>query len=101
MFSDHFPSKNKMRNHISLFLTACLLFGLFFAAIAKAESGVDQLSETLVNRINSTLNPDKVVRKPVNIEGTKIIPLVSYGFGFGAGREVTSDGLLWMVKWTI
>ena len=48
-----------MRNHISLFLVACLLLGLSFAAIAKGESDVDQLTETLVNRINSTLNPDK------------------------------------------
>lgn len=80
-----------MRNHISLFLVACLLFGLSFAGIAKGESDVDQLTETLVNRINSTLNPDKVMGKPVDIEGTKIIPLVSYGFGFGAGMEITSE----------
>jgi uncharacterized spore protein YtfJ len=80
-----------MRNHISLFLVACLLLGLSFAAIAKGESDVDQLTETLVNRINSTLNPDKVMGRPVDIEGMKIIPLVSYGFGFGAGMEVSSE----------
>jgi len=80
-----------MRNHISLFLVACLFFGLSFAAIAKGESDVGQLTETLVNRINSTLNPDKVMGKPIDIEGMKIIPLVSYGFGFGAGIEVTSE----------
>lgn len=81
----------KLRNHISLFLIACLLFGLSFAAIAKGEPDMGQLTETLVNRINSTLNPDKVMGKPVDIEGMKIIPLVSYGFGFGAGMEVTSE----------
>jgi uncharacterized spore protein YtfJ len=46
---------------------------------------LESLVKTAVEEIEKVLNTDTVVGKPINLEGTTLVPLVEVGFGFGAG----------------
>ena len=46
---------------------------------------VNKLLKTAVDDIERVLNSKTVVGDPISVEGATIIPLVSIGFGFGAG----------------
>ncbi len=46
---------------------------------------VEKIFKDAVEEIERMLNSKTVVGEPINIEGNTIIPLVSVGFGFGAG----------------
>lgn len=55
---------------------------------------VNKLLKTAVEDIERVLNSKTVIGDPITVEGATIIPLVSIGFGFGAGgasRKPTSD----------
>ena len=55
---------------------------------------VNKLLKTAVEDIERVLNSKTVVGDPITVEGATIIPLVSIGFGFGAGgasRKPNSD----------
>ena len=56
---------------------------------------VNKLLKTAVEDIERVLNSKTVVGDPITVEGATIIPLVSIGFGFGAGggsQKSGSDG---------
>jgi len=55
---------------------------------------VNKLLKTAVEDIERVLNSKTVIGDPITVEGATIIPLVSIGFGFGAGgasRKPTSE----------
>jgi len=55
---------------------------------------VNKLLKTAVEDIERLLNSKTVIGDPITVEGATIIPLVSIGFGFGAGgasRKPTSE----------
>ena len=79
-----------MKKYTFYFITMCLLFGFSMSAFAQEEPNVIQFTETLIDQIKSVLNADRVLGKPIEIEGMKIIPVVSFGFGFGSGSGKSS-----------
>ncbi|MGI9533738.1 MAG: spore germination protein GerW family protein, partial [Thermodesulfobacteriota bacterium] len=50
---------------------------------------VNKLLKTAVDDIERVLNSKTVIGDPISVEGATIIPLVSIGFGFGAGGGST------------
>lgn len=46
---------------------------------------VQNLVRTSLGEIEKLLNTKTVVGEPISVEGNTIIPLISIGFGFGAG----------------
>ena len=55
---------------------------------------VNKLLKTAVEDIERVLNSKTVIGDPITVEGASIIPLVSIGFGFGAGgasRKPTNE----------
>ncbi len=48
---------------------------------------VESLFEKAVDEIERMLNTKTVVGEPITIDGNTLIPLVSVGFGFGAGER--------------
>jgi uncharacterized spore protein YtfJ len=79
-----------MKKYTFYFITMCLLFGFSTSAFAQEEPNVVQFTETLIEQIKSILNANRVLGKPLEIEGMKIIPVVSFGFGFGTGSGRSS-----------
>jgi uncharacterized spore protein YtfJ len=46
---------------------------------------VEKLFKTAIEEIERMLSTKRVVGEPITVEGNTLIPLVSVGFGFGAG----------------
>jgi uncharacterized spore protein YtfJ len=46
---------------------------------------VDELLQTTVAELDKLLQPKNVLGAPIERDGSMVIPIVSYGFGFGAG----------------
>ena len=46
---------------------------------------VENLVKTTLGEIEKVLSTRTVVGEPITIEGATLIPLISVGFGFGAG----------------
>ena len=46
---------------------------------------VEKLLKGSVEELNRLLNAKNVLGDPIEREGSTVIPIVSYGFGFGAG----------------
>jgi len=81
-----------MKRFIVLLLVASFVFGM--SASALAQEGIEQSAkfmETLVSQIKTMLNANNVMGTGIEYEGTKIIPIVSYGFGFGGGSGTGGD----------
>jgi uncharacterized spore protein YtfJ len=81
-----------MKKYMALFLVASLVFGM--SAPVLAQEGIEQSAkfmEILVSQIKTLLDADNVLGTPIEYEGTKIIPIVSYGFGFGGGSGTGGD----------
>lgn len=56
---------------------------------------VNKLLKTAVEDIERLLNSKTVIGDPITVEGATIVPLVSIGFGFGAGgasRKPAKEG---------
>lgn len=49
---------------------------------------VDKLLKGTVEELDRLLNAKNVLGDPIEREGATVIPIVSYGFGFGAGGNV-------------
>ena len=49
------------------------------------------LTTVLVNQIKTIVNADSVLGKPLDFEGTKIVPIVSLAFGFGSGSGFSEE----------
>lgn len=50
---------------------------------------VEKLLKGTVAELDQLLNAKNVLGDPIEREGATVIPIVSYGFGFGAGGNVT------------
>lgn len=48
-------------------------------------SNVEQLLKNTVEELDRLLNAKNVLGDPIEKNGSTVIPIVSYGFGFGAG----------------
>ncbi len=46
---------------------------------------IERLLKTTVEELDRLLNAKNVLGEPIEKDGATIIPMVSYGFGFGAG----------------
>ncbi len=56
---------------------------------------VERLLKTTVEELTQLLNAKNVLGEPIESNGSTVIPIVSYGFGFGAGGTTsgkTGDG---------
>ena len=58
---------------------------------------INEIAKTTIGEIERLLNAKSVVGDPISVNGTTLIPLVSFGFGFGAGGghgrgEKTGEG---------
>ena len=49
---------------------------------------VEKLLKGTVEELDRLLNAKNVLGDPIEREGSTVIPIVSYGFGFGAGGNV-------------
>ena len=49
---------------------------------------VERLLKGTVEELDKLLNAKNVLGDPIEREGSTVIPIVSYGFGFGAGGTV-------------
>jgi len=49
---------------------------------------VEKLLKGTVEELDQLLNAKNVLGDPIEREGATVIPIVSYGFGFGAGGKV-------------
>jgi uncharacterized spore protein YtfJ len=49
---------------------------------------VEKLLKGSVEELDRLLNAKNVLGEPIEREGATVIPIVSYGFGFGAGGNV-------------
>ncbi|MEN8132135.1 MAG: spore germination protein GerW family protein [Pseudomonadota bacterium] len=54
---------------------------------------VENLLKTAVSEVERLLDTNAVVGEPIKVEGSTIIPLVSFGFGFGAGGGTGKMGV--------
>lgn len=48
-------------------------------------ANVEQLLKNTVEELDRLLNAKNVLGDPIEKDGSTVIPIVSYGFGFGAG----------------
>lgn len=48
-------------------------------------TNVEQLLKNTVEELDRLLNAKNVLGDPIEKDGSTVIPIVSYGFGFGAG----------------
>ncbi len=58
-------------------------------------NNVEQLLKNTVEELDRLLNAKNVLGDPIEKDGSTVIPIVSYGFGFGAGGSSggkTGDG---------
>ena len=51
---------------------------------------VDRLLKGTVEELERLLSAKNVLGEPIERDGTTVIPIVSYGFGFGAGGKTDS-----------
>jgi len=57
---------------------------LFLLKEVKMEN-IEKLAHSSMEEIERLLSTKSVVGEPITIDGTTLVPLVSVGFGFGAG----------------
>jgi uncharacterized spore protein YtfJ len=46
---------------------------------------IKEIAKTTMGEIERLLTAKTVIGEPISVDGTTLIPLVSFGFGFGAG----------------
>ena len=64
-----------------------VLSGTVSPSLAEEKKEHETLSTILAKQIQTVLNPNSVLGKPQDFEGTKVIPIVKMGFKFGAGSD--------------
>lgn len=62
-----------------------ILSGTVSPSLAEERKEHEKLSTILAKQIQTVLNPNSVLGKPQDFEGTKVIPIVKIEFKFGAG----------------
>jgi uncharacterized spore protein YtfJ len=68
-----------------------VLSGTVSPSLAEERKEHETLSTILAKQIQTVLNPNSVLGKPQDFEGTKVIPIVKIGFKFGAGSDTTQN----------
>jgi uncharacterized spore protein YtfJ len=91
MFSDHFPSKNKMRKFL---ITA--ICSLFLANVARIANGEPDFADNPDTRaafeeLKNAYSTDVIIGKPIEVDELKIIPLATVGAGIG--QHATQPGV--------
>ncbi|MCP4626228.1 MAG: hypothetical protein GY850_22360 [bacterium] len=83
MFSDHFPSKNKMRKLLISVICALLLANV--TRIANGEPNFNDNPDTraAVDELKNAYSTDVIMGKPMEVDELKIIPLATVGAGIG------------------
>jgi uncharacterized spore protein YtfJ len=80
-----------MKKQVSLWIMAGVLCGMVASTGAQDMQEHGAFTTVLVQQIKTIVNADSVLGKPLDFDGTKIIPIVSLGFGFGAGSGVQEN----------
>ena len=52
---------------------------------------IQDIAKTTMGEIERMLSTKSVIGEPISVNGTTLIPLVSFGFGFGAGSGQGKD----------
>jgi uncharacterized spore protein YtfJ len=81
-----------MKKILAVFLIVSLVVGTSVPILAQEE--IEQSTkfiEVLASELTAMLNANRVLGAPIELEGTKIIPVVSYAFGFGGGTGTGGD----------
>jgi len=68
-----------------------VLSGTVSPSLAEERKEHETLSTILAKQIQTVLNPNSVLGKPQDFEGTKVIPIVKIGFKFGAGNDTAQN----------
>jgi uncharacterized spore protein YtfJ len=68
-----------------------VLSGTVSPSLAEEKKEHETLSTILAKQIQTVLNPNSVLGKPQDFDGTKVIPIVKIGFKFGAGSDTAQN----------
>ena len=68
-----------------------VLSGMISSSPAEERKDHETLATILAKQIQTVLNANSVLGKPQDFEGTKVIPIVSMGFKFGAGSDAAQN----------
>ena len=68
-----------------------VLSGLISSSPAEERKDHETVATILAKQIQTVLNANSVLGKPQDFEGTKVIPIVSMGFKFGAGSDTAQN----------
>ena len=79
-----------MKKILAVFLVVVVGISLPILAQEDIEQST-KFIEVLASELTAMLNANRVLGAPIDFEGTKIIPVVSYGFGFGGGSGTGGD----------
>jgi uncharacterized spore protein YtfJ len=70
--------------HTVLWIVVGVMLGIVSASLAEDKKEHETLATILARQIQTVLNASSVLGKPLDFNGTKIIPIVRMGFKFGA-----------------
>ena len=75
-----------MKKFMIVLLMAGLVCGMSTFALAQQQDEKStEFITVLASELKALLDADNVLGTPIEYGGTKIIPVISYGFGFGGG----------------
>jgi len=77
--------------HTVLWIVVGVLLGTVSASLAEDRKEHETLATILARQIQTVLNANSVLGKPLDFDGTKIIPIVRMGFKFGAAIKQNAD----------
>ena len=79
--------------HPVLWIVVGVLLGTASASLAEDRKEHETLAAILARQIQTVLNANSVLGKPLDFDGTKVIPIVKMGFKFGAAiKQNTGNG---------
>jgi len=67
------------------------MLGVASASLAEDRKEHESLATILARQIQTVLNANSVLGKPLDFDGTKIIPIVRMGFKFGANVKQNAE----------
>lgn len=74
-----------MHKQLALLGIGVCLLALSGATVAQPAAQPGEYVTVLINQLRSVLNADNVLGKPLELEGMRIVPIVSLWFGVGSG----------------
>ena len=72
--------------HTVLWIVVGVMLGIVSSSLAEDKKEHETLATILARQIQTVLNASSVLGKPLDFNGTKIIPIVRMGFKFGAAK---------------